>query len=205
MAGSTWISTSRRNSRPEFEELARQTVNNTWFTADFHLGHTNIIRYCNRPFATVEEMDQAILEHLNESVKPNDVIYFLGDFCMGSQERILAYRRRIRCRKIFAVTGNHDKQARRLNEEFSWLDKLAEVSIHGQPIVLCHYALRVWNRSHRGSWHLYGHSHGHLPEAPNSLSMDVGVDTHSFHPWHYDEIADIMRKKAADRETAISS
>lgn len=57
-----------------------QTMPNTWFTADFHLGHANIIRYCSRPFSTVEEMDQAIVERLNASVKPNDVLYFLGDF-----------------------------------------------------------------------------------------------------------------------------
>jgi len=143
---------------------------NTWFTADFHLGHANIIRYCNRPFATVEEMDQAIVERLNASVKRDDVLYFLGDFCMGGQPRIFAYRRRIHCRKIIAVPGNHDKQACKLKEEFFWLDNLAEVSIHGQSIVLCHYALRVWNRSNRASWHLYGHSHGRLPEAPVSLS-----------------------------------
>ena len=169
---------------------------NTWFTADFHLGHANIIRYCGRSFPTVEEMDQAILERLNASVKANDILYFLGDFCIGNQARILEYRRRIRCKKIFAVPGNHDKQARKLKEEFSWLDNLAEVSINGQPIVLCHYALRVWNRSNRGSWHLYGHSHGRLPDVLRSLSMDVGVDTHDFRPWHYDEIADSMRKKA---------
>jgi calcineurin-like phosphoesterase family protein len=106
------------------------------------------------------------------------------------------YRRRIRCQKIFAVPGNHDKKARKLKEEFSWLDNLAEVSIHGHPIVLCHYALRVWNRSNRGSWHLYGHSHGRLPEMPTSLSMDVGIDTHEFRPWHYDEIAGVMEKKS---------
>lgn len=173
---------------------------NTWFTADFHLGHANIIRYCGRPFATLEEMDQAIVERLNASIKANDHLYFLGDFCMGSQARVLAYRRRIHCKKIFAVPGNHDKQARKLKEEFSWLGSLAELSIHGRPIVLCHYALRVWNRSNRGSWHLYGHSHGRLPQAPDSLSMDVGVDTHNFRPWHYDEIADIMTKKTAVRE-----
>jgi len=85
---------------------------------------------------------------------------------------------------------------RRLKEEFSWLDNLAEVSINGQPIVLCHYALRVCNRSIRGSWHLYEHSRGRLPDVRRSLSTDVGVDTHDFRPWHYDEIADIMRKKA---------
>jgi calcineurin-like phosphoesterase family protein len=172
-----------------------------WFTADFHLGHANIIRYCGRPFATVEEMDQAILDRLNASVKVNDDLYFLGDFCLGSQARVVAYRRRIRCQKILAVPGNHDKQARKLKEEFCWLDNLAEVSIHGQPIVLCHYALRVWNRSNRGSWHLYGHSHGRLPEMPTSLSMDAGVDTHDFRPWHYDEIDDLMRKKSEAQES----
>jgi calcineurin-like phosphoesterase family protein len=124
---------------------------------------------------------------------------------MGRQARVLAYRKRIHCKKISAVPGNHDKQARKLKEEFSWLDNLAELSIHGHPIVLCHYALRVWNRSNRGSWHLYGHSHGRLPEAPNSLSMDVGVDTHNFRPWHYDEIADSMAKKAATRGATNSS
>jgi calcineurin-like phosphoesterase family protein len=172
--------------------------------ADFHFGHANIIRYCNRPFATVEEMDQAIVERLNASVKRDNVLYFLGDFYVEAQQKIFAYRRRIHCKKIFAVPGNHDKQACKLKEEFSRLDNLTEVSIHGQSIVLCHYALRVWNRFNRGSWHLYGHSHGRLPEAPNSLSMEVGVDTHNFRPWHCDEIADIMTKKAEARESNSS-
>ncbi|MGH9517426.1 MAG: metallophosphoesterase family protein [Terriglobales bacterium] len=167
-----------------------------WFTADFHLGHTNIIRYCDRPFTSAEEMNQAILERLNTLVKANDILYFLGDFAMGSVKQIGEYRRRIRCNRICAVPGNHDKQARKLKDEFSWLDNLAEISIHGQPIVLCHYALRVWNRSNRGSWHLYGHSHGRLLDIPTSLSMDVGIDTHDFRPWHYDEIAGVMEKKS---------
>ena len=97
---------------------------------------------------------------------------------------------------IFAVPGNHDKQIRKLTEEFSWLSNLAEISIHGQPIVICHYAMRVWNRSHHGAWHLYGHSHGNLPDTPTSLSMDVGVDTHDFRPWHFDEINLLMTEKA---------
>ena len=177
----------------------------TWFTADLHLGHANIIRFCSRPFTTVGEMDQTILERLNVSVKPNDILYFLGDFCMGSQKRIAVYRRRIRCNKIFAVPGNHDKQAHKLKEDFLWLDNLAEVSIDGQPIVLCHYALRVWNRSNHGSWHLYGHSHGRLPDTPNSLSMDMGVDAHDFRPWHYDEIADLMRRKAEAQKSTPNS
>jgi calcineurin-like phosphoesterase family protein len=139
-------------------------------------------------FRSVEEMDQTILERLNASAEANDILYFLGDFCIGSKARALEHRKQVRCRKIFALAGNHYKEARKLTEEFSWLNNLAEISIHGQPIVLCHYAMRVWNRSHHGAWHLYGHSHGNLPDTPTSLSMDVGVDTHDFRPWHFDEI-----------------
>ena len=176
-----------------------------WFTADFHFGHSNIIRYCNRPFRNVEEMDQTILERLNASVKANDTLYFLGDFCIGSKTRALERRRQIRCKRILALPGNHDKEARKLTEEFSWLGSLAEISINGQPIVLCHYAMRVWNRSHHGSWHLYGHSHGQLSAALTSLSMDVGVDTHDFRPWHYDEISRILAEKAKVRDESARS
>jgi calcineurin-like phosphoesterase family protein len=90
----------------------------TWFTADLHLGRANIIRFCSRPFATVGEMDQAILERLNSSVRVNDNLYFPGDFCMGSHKRVVEYRRSIRCKKIFVVPGNHDKQVRKLKEDF---------------------------------------------------------------------------------------
>jgi len=82
---------------------------NIWFTADFHLGHKNIIRYCNRPFDTVEEMNRTIIERLNSLVKTNDILYVLGDFCIGPKARAAELRREIRCKKIFAVTGNHDK------------------------------------------------------------------------------------------------
>jgi len=154
-------------------------------------------------------MDQTILDRLNASVKANDILYFLGDFCIGSKVRALEHRKQIRCEKIFAVPGNHDKQIRKLTEEFSWLSNLAEISIHGQPIVICHYAMRVWNRSHHGAWHLYGHSHGNLPDTPSSLSMDVGVDTHDFRPWHSDEIralmADRVKRRTAPEHPAQSS
>ena len=83
----------------------------TWFTADFHFGHANIIRYCSRPFATVEEMDQTIVERLNASVKPNDVLYFLGDFVWEARPGSVlignefAARRSLRCPEI--TTSRH--------------------------------------------------------------------------------------------------
>ena len=76
-----------------------------WFTADFHLGHKNIIRYCNRPFETVEEMNHTILERLNACVKANDILYFLGDFCIGPKARAAELRKQIRCKKILGSPG----------------------------------------------------------------------------------------------------
>lgn len=62
-------------------------------------------------------MDRSILDRLNDSAKANDILYFLGDFCIGSKTKALEYRKQIRCKKIFAVPGNHDKQIRKLTEE----------------------------------------------------------------------------------------
>ncbi len=168
---------------------------NTWFTADFHLGHSNIIRYCGRPFRATDEMDEAILNRLNTSVKERDSLYYLGDVCLGSSEHAREYRRRIRCKNIYFIEGNHDACTRKIQGEFLWWKQLAEITVGVQRIVLCHYAMRVWHHGGRGAWQLYGHSHGRLPEAPTMLSMDVGVDTHDFRPWHFDEIKDAMEAK----------
>jgi calcineurin-like phosphoesterase family protein len=176
-----------------------------WFTADFHLGHANIIRYCDRPFRSIAEMDVEIIDRLNSSVAERDLLYFLGDFCRCSGSDALALRKRIRCKNIFFIEGNHDAGARKIASEFRWWKQLAELKVNGQVIVLCHYAMRVWHHSFRGSWHLYGHSHGRLPEDPAALSMDVGVDTHDFRPWHLDEIATRMESKARDRAERLKS
>ena len=74
-------------------------MSNIWFTADFHLGHKNIIRYCNRPFETVEEMNHTILERLNACVKANDILYFLGDFCIGPKARAAELRDKFAARR----------------------------------------------------------------------------------------------------------
>jgi calcineurin-like phosphoesterase family protein len=92
-------------------------------------------------------MNRTILDRLNNLVKANDILYFLGDFCIGPKTRAVEPRRQIRCKKIFAVPGSHDKDTRKLTQEFSWLGDLAEVSINGQRMVLWHYAMRVWNHS----------------------------------------------------------
>ncbi len=96
-------------------------MSSAWFTADFHSGHFNIIRYCNRPFANSQEMDEAICERVNACAKPNDTLYFLGDICLGGPDRVTAYRKRLLCRTIHFIEGNHDWTAREPQHLFaSW-------------------------------------------------------------------------------------
>lgn len=169
-----------------------------WFTSDTHAYHNNIIKYSNRPFDSVEEMNQTMIDNINEEVAAQDTLVHLGDVCFGSLEKLKDFRNRINCNNIILIYGNHDQTIRkddRAKKLFSEIHEFYEGKFEGQRITLCHYAMRVWNKSHYGAWHLYGHSHGSLPDDPKSLSIDIGVDCHNFFPLCVEEISKIMEKK----------
>jgi len=156
-----------------------------WFSADHHFFHANIIHFCSRPFESVEEMNETMVQRWNERVKPEDTIYHLGDFGLGRFEWIEAIKKQLNG-KVHLIPGTHDKKLTKLATLFESISDLKIITIEKQKIVLCHYAMRVWPYSHYGSWMLYGHSHGRLPLVPNSL--DVRVDTNNFYPYSYDDV-----------------
>ena len=169
-----------------------------FFTSDSHFGHKNILRYCNRPFSSVKEMDEELILRWNERISENDTVYHLGDFTLGGHDAAVRYLERLGGR-IFLQQGSHDN--RWFDKDFgdgrlSTIPPLCSVELpiqkskHKQVVVLCHYALRVWDKSHYASWHLFGHSHGKLE--PHGLSFDVGVDSHNFYPWSLDEVVQKM-------------
>lgn len=165
----------------------------TWFTADLHLSHKRIIEFSKRPFTDMDEMDRILIENWNAKISHSDTVWFLGDFSFADTEKGQRQLDRLNGIKHLII-GNHDKTAVRLN---GWASQsnLKEIKVEGQNIVLCHYAMRVWNKSHYGVWSLYGHSHGSLPDDPTALSIDVGVDCHNYMPLNMDDIARIMKKK----------
>lgn len=163
-----------------------------YFTADTHFNHKNIIQYSNRPFQSVEEMNQSLIDNINALVKSNDELYHLGDFAFGNVEK---FRRQINCKNLHIIFGNHDREARLNKHLFSSYSDFREIKVFGKSITLCHYAMRVWNKSHHGAYHLYGHSHGSLPDDPNSRSFDCGVDCHGYKPISFDEVTQLMSKK----------
>lgn len=157
-----------------------------YFTADNHFQHANIIRYCNRPFKTIEQHDETQIVNWNSIVTPKDTIYILGDVGFGDISKILE---RLNGTKIL-ILGSHDKSALQYPQYFAKISPLLEISIEGQVIILCHYAMRVWSKSHYGSFHLFGHSHGRLESF--GKSFDVGVDSNNFFPYSFEEVKQRM-------------
>ncbi len=166
----------------------------TFFTADLHLGHENVIKYAGRPFASAAEMDKSLVENWCRVVANNDIIYVLGDVALCHPDRAFSIVRNLPGQKHL-IFGNHDKRLRKIRDfaEIKVPDPALE-SGH-QNITLCHYALRVWNKSHHGAWSLYGHSHGTLADDPNALSLDVGVDCWNYTPVDYWTLKERMAKK----------
>lgn len=158
----------------------------SWFTADHHFGHANIIRHCARPFASVDDMNEEMIRRWNSLVAASDFVYHLGDFSFrGASPEV--YRHRLNGKIVFVI-GNHDPERHKLEQLgiFESIHSLLQIKVNGETIVLCHYGMRVWNKSHHGTLHLYGHSHGTLPG--DSQSLDVGVDCWEFRPVSLEQI-----------------
>lgn len=169
-----------------------------FFSADSHFGHDRIRLYLNRPFDSVEAMDEALIAAWNRTITPTDTVYHLGDFTLGGQEVARKYFFRLNgCIKV--VPGGHDyKWCKRhwvgmVGNYFSRSGIRVEIlmpvhtlKVAGAVIVLGHYSMRSWYKSYHGSLHLYGHSHGRLPPWPNS--MDVGVDAVGYEPISLTEV-----------------
>lgn len=162
--------------------------NSIFFTSDTHFGHTNIIKYCKRPFATVQEMDEVMTERWNSVVKPGDRVYHLGDFSWGDPYK---YLNKLNGQKYFII-GNHDKiKDHEATRQWQWIKDYHELKVGDQSITLHHYAQRVWNKMHHKAWHLFGHTHGTLPAY--GYSFDAGVDCWNFTPISYDQVAEKIK------------
>jgi calcineurin-like phosphoesterase family protein len=145
-----------------------------FFTADNHFGHANIIKYCNRPFADVDAMNAGMVEAWNAVVQPADTVYVIGDFAFHKRLHV-QYLPMLNGRKIL-VRGNHDPDQVSLEDGWSEIHESLGGKLEGRYWHLYHYACRVWNHQHKGSFHLYGHSHNALEAQEWGRSMDVGID-----------------------------
>lgn len=128
-----------------------------YYISDLHYGHENIIKICNRPFNTVEEMNKSIVDVINNTCGEEDILYHIGDISMKKKwyEELAS---QLKC-KLVCINGNHDKR-------FVQGEDILEITEHKKLVVLCHYPMYSWNKAHYGSIHLYGHTHAVLRNLP---------------------------------------
>ena len=125
-----------------------------FFTADTHWGHRNIIKYCQRPFSCIEEMDDALITNWNRVVGKDDIIFHLGDFAMGGSAEWSRLLQKLNG-KIYLILGNHDMKT--IGAGFSRLEGVAMqmlINVKGQKIYLNHYPFLCYGGAYRNTWQL---------------------------------------------------
>ena len=188
-----------------------------YFTSDLHLGHANAIEHTERPFSNVEEMNTELIANINKVVGEKDQLWILGDFSFGiTRDEAKALRKKIKCKHVHLVYGNHDKNYDGLRV-FESTQHYRELKTEYGKVVLFHYPISDWSSKHYGSIHLHGHIHstgeynrknlerkadelfseGHVArEASLSYRIyDVGVDANHYAPVSLDYIAEWMGVK----------
>lgn len=187
-----------------------------WFTSDTHLGHTNIIKYCDRPFKNTDEMDERIIANWNDIVSPDDTVFHLGDVALGDISKSLPKVARLNGYKI-CVLGNHDRPfmrsgkadeadwwgryARVFQEVWHWRNDLSNMVSMGSVFRVSHFP---YTGDHTptdrhaaerpvddGIPLIHGHTHSTdivTHSSNGTTQIHVGQDAHGFKPVSEDEI-----------------
>lgn len=171
--------------------------NETWWTSDTHFGHDKILQFQRdtRLGDNVEEMNEILIQTWNSQVRKGDRVYHLGDFSFMSKTKTLELIPRLNG-QIHLILGNHDgmiDKNRELRDLFASVQVYKTITFDDKYIVMMHYPIEEWNRSHRGSIHLHGHTHGGNSHPLRTVQnrLDVGVDNRKecdMRLWHWDEI-----------------
>lgn len=181
--------------------------NNIFFTSDTHFNHANIIKYCMRPFADKDEMNEALINNWNSVVKENDIVFHLGDFMFGNMNRFWDFRSRLNG-KIYLIHGNHDYELMdkvNVDDGFEIVTSQLNVVVNGQKIYLNHFPLLTFDGIYKEkpSWQLFGHVHSNKNIPGTSadvkrldyllpMQYDVGVDNNNYRPISFDEVKSII-------------
>ena len=174
-------------------------MNNIFFTADTHFMHENILSANpdlinkGRPWSNTRDHDEELLANWNNVVDKNDVVYHLGDFALGKGPKkvLQCYYQAIIYRlngKKHLIIGNHDKKETLALDGWESINNMMKIKVFDQVIILCHYPMMAWDRSHYGTWHLHGHMHNMLNPSTNRYRIDVGVDNWSWAPVSFNRI-----------------
>ena len=176
-----------------------------YFTSDSHFNHANIIGFCNRPFKSVEEMNEKLIENWNNVVGADDIVFHLGDFCLGGSAEWTKVLDRLNG-KIYLIQGNHDMKYLRLGytNRFELITMQMHIEVGKQKIYLNHCPFLCYGGAYRDTWQLFGHVHTSKYNTGKDKSRlaylfptqyDVGVDNNNFTPVFFEQVKSIIKKQ----------
>ena len=129
-----------------------------FYISDTHFCHKNIVAFDGRPFVSVEEMNEELIERWNAAVSNEDHVYILGDFHWGKEPEWIEILERLNGQKTL-ILGNHDIAPQKSKRYFADVKEYKVVDDNGRQVVLCHYPLPCFRNHYYGWYHLYGHVH----------------------------------------------
>lgn len=132
-----------------------------YYIADLHFGHSNIIKFDNRPYNSVKEMDDALISNWNSVVSDEDTVMILGDFCWGNEEDWISILGRLNGKKQL-ICGNHDirNMSKELRSKFQDVKDYKEIKDSGKRVLLSHYPIPCYRGDYNSDIvHLFGHVH----------------------------------------------
>ncbi len=192
--------------------VTKFTGDGLFFTSDSHFCHEAIIRFCNRPFSSVEEQDKILINNWNSVVGPEDTVFHLGDFCFGGFPKWKEIRNQLNGH-IILILGNHDAKNRTagIDQLFDYVTYQMQITIDGRRVYLNHFPFLCFAHGDPG---LYSDNNlafapfGHCHSGPKSSSedvgrlqylyptqYDVGVDNNNFTPISWKDLNDKINQQ----------
>lgn len=190
------------------EDLEKSQI---FFTSDTHFRHGNIIKYCSRPFISVQEMDHALIQNWNKTVGVNDIVFILGDFAFADKSKWRQLLNALYGKK-YLILGNHDREEDIPEECFIGICDMAQISIYDEELdgyatfIATHYPLATWAGINKGYFNIHGHIHStpdlkgtgfDIQIAKNAPwnQYDVGMDRNDYTPIDYEQLKTIFTKR----------
>lgn len=191
--------------------ITKFTGDGLFFTSDTHFNHANILRFCNRPWESIEEHDQTLIENWNSVVSPDDTVFHLGDFVFGGFPKWKEIVEQLNGH-IYLIRGNHDDKQMTAGIQTLFEDCLyqARILVDGKTVYLNHFPFLCFGH---GDPKIYKDSYsiqlfGHIHSGPNSTSADVsrssilyptqydvGVDNNNYCPISWKEVNEKIQKQ----------
>lgn len=184
--------------------MIRIEADKCFFTSDLHFFHKNIIKYCNRPFKDIEEMNHALIQNWNSVVGVDDTVFILGDVCFGGKDKWNSMLSGLNGSK-FLIRGNHDMEHPPLDHLISTYDQLMieveDEEIGIQKVYMHHFPFITWPEQSRGCWQAFGHIHSINNQSTWSSQLspfqyDVGVDNNNYTPVSFQQLKEVITKQA---------